>query len=207
MARKKTKVKEKIARHALKLFVKKGYAGASVSEIARASGVTKPTIYYYFGSKRGLYESLIGEGIKMMNKALGHAAATPGDAAEKLIELARTHLKLYFTNRELALFFFGLVFGPESGRASLKFPEEGGHESIYKEVVQKGVASGEFRPVNPEGVHSLLEGSALVCIMMDLIRGRRSDEKDILELENDMIDIIIHGMKGSKKHPRGGKRK
>ncbi|MER6798249.1 helix-turn-helix domain-containing protein, partial [Amycolatopsis mediterranei] len=36
-------------------FGRAGYAGASMVEIARRVGVTKPLLYQYFGSKDGLY--------------------------------------------------------------------------------------------------------------------------------------------------------
>lgn len=37
------------------LFAERGYAGASMDELARRAGVTKPVVYDVFGSKEGLY--------------------------------------------------------------------------------------------------------------------------------------------------------
>ena len=39
---------------ALTLFYEKGYDAVGVQQIVDAAGVTKPTLYYYFGSKQGL---------------------------------------------------------------------------------------------------------------------------------------------------------
>ena len=36
-------------------FAARGYAGASMVEIARLAGISKPLVYQYFGSKNGLY--------------------------------------------------------------------------------------------------------------------------------------------------------
>jgi AcrR family transcriptional regulator len=44
-----------IVRTGTEEFGKNGYAGASMVEIARRVGVTKPLLYQYFGSKDGLY--------------------------------------------------------------------------------------------------------------------------------------------------------
>ena len=41
------------------LFAERGYAATSVREIAEAVGVTKPTLYYHFGSKDGLFTALV----------------------------------------------------------------------------------------------------------------------------------------------------
>lgn len=52
--------KELITEKAIRLFAKKGYEGVGVQEICEESGITKPTLYYYFKSKAGLLEH-IGE--------------------------------------------------------------------------------------------------------------------------------------------------
>jgi AcrR family transcriptional regulator len=41
------------------LFAERGYRGASIEEIARASGVTPPVVYEHFDSKRELYRELL----------------------------------------------------------------------------------------------------------------------------------------------------
>ena len=51
--------REKILNCALELFHARGYDAVGVQEIAEMAGVTKPTLYYYFGNKRGLLEALL----------------------------------------------------------------------------------------------------------------------------------------------------
>ena len=46
---------EQIVAVAVGEFAARGYAGASMVEIARRAGISKPLIYQYFGSKDGLY--------------------------------------------------------------------------------------------------------------------------------------------------------
>ena len=52
-------VRGRIIREATRLFAERGYAATSVREIAEAVGVTKPTLYYHFGSKDGLFTALV----------------------------------------------------------------------------------------------------------------------------------------------------
>jgi len=54
----KSGVKQTIINKALELFSAKGYEGVSVNELTDASGITKPTLYYYFGSKEGVFEAV-----------------------------------------------------------------------------------------------------------------------------------------------------
>jgi len=51
--------REVIAGAAAVLFAERGYRGASIEAIARASGVTPPVVYEHFESKRGLYRELL----------------------------------------------------------------------------------------------------------------------------------------------------
>jgi len=51
--------KEIILDCALELFSKKGYEAVSVQEIVNVAHITKPTLYYYYKSKKGLFEQLL----------------------------------------------------------------------------------------------------------------------------------------------------
>ena len=51
--------KEKIMSTALKLFCRGGYDGVGIQEIVDSCGITKPTLYYYFGSKAGLLRAIL----------------------------------------------------------------------------------------------------------------------------------------------------
>lgn len=46
---------------ALTLFATRGYDAIGVQEIAATAGVTKPTLYHYFGNKRGVLATLVQE--------------------------------------------------------------------------------------------------------------------------------------------------
>ena len=46
------------------LFYSKGYDAAGVQEIVERAGVTKPTLYYYFGSKLGLLQAILDNWIQ-----------------------------------------------------------------------------------------------------------------------------------------------
>jgi TetR/AcrR family transcriptional regulator len=53
--------REQLLEAALNLFQINGYEKTGVQSIVDAVGVGKPTLYYYFGSKKGLLESLVQE--------------------------------------------------------------------------------------------------------------------------------------------------
>jgi TetR/AcrR family transcriptional regulator len=71
----KSGVKQTILEKALELFSAKGYEGVSVSELTEASGITKPTLYYYFGSKEGVFEAVCQSNYALLNALITENAA------------------------------------------------------------------------------------------------------------------------------------
>src|SRR5215218_16478 len=62
------------------LFAERGFAKASMDELARRAGVTKPVIYELFGSKEGLFRACL-EGLALRLAEEIAAAARGADAA------------------------------------------------------------------------------------------------------------------------------
>ena len=69
----------KILAAATRIFARKGYAGASMSGIATAAGITKPVLYDHFASKDALFETLlrsIRDDLLARGKAIGKSSAS-----------------------------------------------------------------------------------------------------------------------------------
>lgn len=58
---------------ARRLFAERGYAGASLQDIADAAGVTKANVYYYFRTKDAILDALLEERISSLENALATA--------------------------------------------------------------------------------------------------------------------------------------
>jgi len=56
---------DKILQTASKLFAEKGFANVSVRDLCRETGTTAPVIYYYFGSKKGLFDAVARKQVSM----------------------------------------------------------------------------------------------------------------------------------------------
>jgi AcrR family transcriptional regulator len=75
-------------------FTEKGYAGGRVDEIAARTGMSKRMIYYYFGSKEGLYAAVLEEsygGMRDAEAALNLDALPPAEAMRRLVEVTYDH--------------------------------------------------------------------------------------------------------------------
>src|ERR671923_342516 len=48
------------------LFAERGFAKASMDELARRAGVTKPVVYELFGSKDGVFEACVERAVRRL---------------------------------------------------------------------------------------------------------------------------------------------
>jgi len=111
---------------ALRLFVAHGYDGVGVQQIVEAAGVTKPTLYHYFGSKLGLLEAVLGEQLEDLHKDLKRAAVYRHDLPFTLNEIARVTFGFASMHPEPYRLHLSLWFAPvqsEAYRAVARFHE------------------------------------------------------------------------------------
>lgn len=76
--------REAILKVAGRLFFEQGYAHTGVDQIALELGVTKPFIYYYFGSKQDIFETLTRVPMQACFSAMDFAADDTRSAHVKL---------------------------------------------------------------------------------------------------------------------------
>src|SRR5580692_10978435 len=79
-------VSERLLDAGLKLFANRGYAGTPVQEIIDEAGVTKPTLYYYFQNKAGLFQALVARALDERLQLMRHAAPPGKETAEQLTD-------------------------------------------------------------------------------------------------------------------------
>jgi AcrR family transcriptional regulator len=97
---------------ALDLFAAYGYDGVGVQKICNAAGVTKPTLYHHFGSKRGLLETLMEERLGPLHAALAEAGAPRGDLAAALTKIAEATFACAAAERAFYRLYLTLWFAP-----------------------------------------------------------------------------------------------
>lgn len=81
-----------ILEEAVKLFSNYGYEATGVQEICEQAGITKPTLYHYFGSKQGLLEALLVEKMQPFLRELRFAADYKHDLVANIIAIMRLYL-------------------------------------------------------------------------------------------------------------------
>jgi AcrR family transcriptional regulator len=140
-------------------FADKGLSGARIDAIAAATRTSKRMIYYYFGSKDGLYLAVLEEAYRRMRAIesdlhLGDLA--PVQALQRLVEFTYDHHR---DNED----FIRLVMNENIQRgdylrqsSSIQQLNTQAIESV-RDVYDRGVAQGVFRPgLDPVDIHSAI---------------------------------------------------
>ena len=114
--------REEILEVAASFFLAHGYAGSSVSAMARHSGISKESFYRYFDGKEDLFMAVIDQELREYKNNLAQLTLhwDEEDLRESLLKFAATLLSILMSDRTQAM--RRLVFN-EIGRA----PEIGRH--------------------------------------------------------------------------------
>ncbi|MFH1488452.1 MAG: TetR/AcrR family transcriptional regulator, partial [Pseudomonadota bacterium] len=144
----KTKTGEKyyrIIHAATKIFAKKGFFQAKVSDIAREAGVADGTIYLYFENKDDILISLFEEQMKMVLDNMKAQISVEKSVIKKIEKFAVSHLRLLELDKNLAE-----IIQVEL-RQSTKFMKEYKNEqfmaylNLIGEIIEEGQQTGVFR--------------------------------------------------------------
>jgi len=139
-----------IARAALDLFVSKGFAATKLEDVARAAGISKGLPYLYFKSKEELFKAVIVEAI---GEPLMLATEFVDNFDGPTEELLRALIAKF---REFAESPLGGVIKlilaeagnfPDVARFYCSNFEVRGNE-LFAKVLRRGVARGDFRPID-----------------------------------------------------------
>ncbi|WPP49224.1 TetR/AcrR family transcriptional regulator [Catalinimonas niigatensis] len=106
-----------IISQALPLFASYGYEGVSVQQIVQAAGVTKPTLYYYFESKRGLLDVILEQYFDELYAATQQGAVYEGDLTITLRSIARNYFEYAEANKQFYRMQLTLWFSPPHSEA------------------------------------------------------------------------------------------
>ncbi|OGI07326.1 MAG: TetR family transcriptional regulator [Candidatus Margulisbacteria bacterium GWF2_35_9] len=109
--------KQNIINVALNLFADKGYDAVGVQEIVDKSGITKPTLYHYFGNKEGLLKVILDENFFELNRLLKKFAEYKNDLPNTLTQLAKAYFEFAQEHSVFMRMQISLSFSPKDNDA------------------------------------------------------------------------------------------
>ena len=135
----------RIINAATKIFAKKGFFQAKVSDIAREAGVADGTIYLYFENKDDILISLFEEQMKVVLDNMKAKISEETGVMKKIEKFAISHLKLIEMNKNLAEII--QVELRQSSKFMKEYKNEGFMEylNLIGEIIREGQEKGVFK--------------------------------------------------------------
>jgi len=183
---------------ALTLFVEKGFAATRAEEVAQHAGVSKGTLYLYYPSKEELLKAVIAH----------YLSARIAATAEEVRQIQGPMAPVL---REMLVAWWQQTYAsPASGAFKLiisevrNFPDiaefyvreviEPGNQLVAT-ILQRGIASGEFRAVDVESaVHSLLLPMVMLCAHKHGLGACTPHAIDAMKFIADHVELVLSGL-------------
>jgi AcrR family transcriptional regulator len=143
-------VQQEIFEQATRLFAQRGYAGTSFQDIADAVGLTRPALYHYVKSKEDLLARLVAEVTVVAATDIAKIAKrTELSATQRVRDIVQLLARRQGEQGErFRLLLRSEADLPESVAANYAKNRRAVLRSLT-EVIEQGVADGEFRPATP----------------------------------------------------------
>ena len=186
---------------ALASFAERGYAATKLEDVAAVAGISKGTIYLYFPTKEHLFRAVVEQAVlPNVEAAEGDLAAHTGSSADLLRMLAQRFLRLLDSN----LTAVPKLVVAESGN----FPEIAQFYAdavlrrafrLIEGILARGVARGEFRPLDVHATLPLFAGPFLLLALWKHSLGRHTDLSfDPRAVAEAHIETLLRGLAPDK---------
>ena len=185
-------VRGRLLAAALQLFTTKGYAATTVREIVEAAGVTKPVLYYHYGSKEGIYKAFLESALRDLEVQLGTIETLGGPASLLLIRLCGAIHDIFRRHTDAVRVMNAIYYGPPQGAPSFDFDRAlfRVQEAVLR-MVGQGIEAGEFEGDAAAMARAVL-GVCNECIDIELAHPEKAVGKDGLLRS---LDVVLRGMK------------
>lgn len=187
----------RIAAAAIEVFAEKGYAGATVRDIARRAGLTEGAMYRHFDSKEALARDIFRENIEHWSARLERrvAESEPGFPA-RLRAMVAFFCEAFDANRPLFAFLLLNQHGPVRAIDPAR-PNPG---SVLKQCIVAAMESGEILPGDP----GLRVAAVLGCVFQPALHFlyHRPDAK----LADHLQEIAEAALRAAGPTPHGAVR-
>jgi AcrR family transcriptional regulator len=186
--------KEQILDAATEVFAQKGFDSARMDDIVEETGLSKGALYWYFKSKDDIIFGIMDRLFRLEFKELEALRESDTTAAEALLgftEVAIKDITRMMRFMPITYEFLALAFRNKLVQKAIK-QYMNSYVSILDPLIQRGIDSGEFKPVNPRevsaAVGAIIEGTMLLWVY----------DRSLIEPEKNIrasIHLLLDGVK------------
>ncbi|HWA48647.1 MAG TPA: TetR/AcrR family transcriptional regulator [Dongiaceae bacterium] len=148
----------KLIAAARRAFAEWGYAAASMDDLTAEAGLTRGALYHNFGDKRGLLAAVVNQIDGEMASRAQKVGARSQDDWEGLLAEGAAYIEMALDPEVQRIV---LRDGPAVLGDPSQWPSQNSCLQVTKRTIERLVARGILKPVDPEAAARLLNGAAL----------------------------------------------
>jgi AcrR family transcriptional regulator len=187
--------KEDILETAMELFLERGYSATSTNDICAAAHINKPTLYYYFDSKRQLFFSLHIKSMQEVLEPYLEKADSIEDPWERLVFMIREYTKMICLHPELkVLIHETLSIKDEYFKQTRKVWKK--HYLLLRNTIKQLQSTGKILPDFRSSWVAVLLLGMITWITFWFDYTRRTNQID--EIADSAVRIALDGLRSGK---------
>ena len=195
----------KILAAAEELFIEKGFAATSTTDIAKRVGCNQSLVHYYFRTKEKLFQGIFQQKVELL---LGQANqySWEGSFFQVLEQVVTIYFEMLKNNRRLPFFIINELIANEERRTFIRehiiqnVVRQRAYYHVDK-IIQGEVVKGTLRPIATIdlilNVGSMAVGSFIILPIYKDWLAKTDDEIDefITHRKEEVIRMAINGLK------------
>jgi len=194
-------IREELMKAALTLFTQRGYSATTVRELVEAAGATKPVLYYYFGSKEGLFLELMRTHFGRLEAVIDVFRKGEGSIRERLTAMLEKGFVYIRQDRDFIRLMHAVYYGPPGEAPYFDF--DAYHERYHDLVAQfmeEGIERGEFRSGNAGDMAWIILGTMEIAIEDQLCKTASRINQDTLKR---LLHLVFDGLAADNDKGKG----
>jgi len=196
-------IRERLMLSALTLFTQRGYSATTVRELVGEAGVTKPVLYYYFGSKEGLFLELMRTHFNRIEAMFDTYREGEGDIRNRLMTFLERGFVHVRQNRDFIRLMHAVYFGPP-GEAPL-FDFDAYHQRFHDRIahfLEEGIRKGEIRTGNSSDMAWVILGTMEIALEDQICNQASQIDGETL---HRLLELVFDGLASGGPKGKGDK--
>lgn len=182
--------RDDILQSAAQVFRRKGFHGASMADIAEAVQLQKASLYHHFGSKQEILLELLDRALEMVTQRMAEVMAQPAPPAAKLRQAMRVYLSTLSEQGDLVSVLLLEFRSLDPEFYARHIPNRDRFERMWRDLIQQGVETGDFRCENV----SMTARALLGAMNWTVTWYRRDGPMTMAQIADSFADLFLQGI-------------
>lgn len=187
------------------LFRQVGYTKTTVTDIAKALGMSQANIYRYFPSKASINEAICNRLVHSIEYQCWESLVKDGSSTERLKRFILEYHKAVKNNIIHEKCLYDMVAVAMNEHWEVIQGHSNRIRDLLRIIIEQGISSGEFRKVDSVKMAEAVHNSLAVFIYPLLLEHEINDEENVNEKVHidealdQLLDLILHGLSSVSK--------